>query len=109
MLKRVTELVDRDVSESGGRLSLALMAFPFLPFVLFVDGAPRDEYPVLSSFFLIASLGWGVFVFWRVLLDVGVRSKHLRSAMGPMKFWTGAIGTIFVIVLGGLLYWWFKG
>lgn len=109
MLKKVIELVDRDVSDSGGKLATALMALPILPFLLFVDGAPADEYPIFSSLAVAASLGCGLFVFWRVLVDVGVQARPLRSAMGPTKFWVGLTGTIVALIAGGIVFQWFRG
>jgi hypothetical protein len=34
---------------------------PFLPFMIFVDGAPIDKYPVLGGLAFAASIGFAVY------------------------------------------------
>jgi len=56
LLRKITELVDKDVAANSKPISMIGAAIPFLPFMVFVDGAPADSYPVLSGTAFAASV-----------------------------------------------------
>jgi len=104
----ITALVDKDVASNSKPISLIGMAIPFVPFMLFVDGAPVDSYPLLGGVALSMSIGWGVFVMWRVLRHAKVEMQPYKRELGPFRFWLLLVGTILTCVLLGTLIWWFE-
>lgn len=72
VFRKVTELVDKDVASGIKPISLLGMGIPFVPFIILHDGAPVDSYPVLSGLAFAASIGWGLFVMWRMV-------RHVKS------------------------------
>lgn len=49
MLRRIIELVDKDVATNSRPISTIGAVIPVVPFMIFVDGAPFDKYPVLGG------------------------------------------------------------
>lgn len=99
LFRKITELVDKDVSSNSKPISIIGMAIPFVPFMIFVDGAPADSYPVLAGLALAASICWGLFVMWRYLRHLQVELAGHRKALGSVRFWLLVVGTVGVILL----------
>ncbi len=99
LFRWIVNLVDRDVAANSRPISLAGMIVPFLPFMLFVDGAPMDNYPRLGALALAMSIGWGLFVMWRLLRHVTGELGQHRKALGTARTWAMVIGTILFILL----------
>jgi hypothetical protein len=105
-LHKIVELVDRDVAGSGKPLSLVGIIVPFLPFMLFVKGAPLDSHPVLGSLALATSIGWGVFVIWRLLRHSGVELEGYGYKIGSARFWRLTLATLTLIALAAAALMW---
>ncbi|MCJ8156107.1 hypothetical protein [Sphingomonas sp. LaA6.9] len=99
MLRRVIELVDKDVAANSKPISLIGMIIPFVPFMIFVDSAPADSYPVLGGVALAASIGWGLFVMWRLLRQLKTEFLGYRKTLGAMRLWALGVGTVLFILL----------
>ena len=70
--RKIAELVDKDVASNWKPVSLLGMFVPFLPFMLFSDGAPAQSHPILGGMALAAGASWGLFVTCRA-------ARHMRS------------------------------
>jgi hypothetical protein len=101
-------LVDRDVAANYKPISLIGMIIPFLPFIIFVDGAPADSYPLLGAFALALSLGWGSFVMWRLLRQTRTKLEGYGYVIGSARFWRLIIGTLLLIALVSAILMWFE-
>ncbi len=108
MLHRITELVDRDVAANSKPISMIGAVIPFLPFMIFVDGAPIDKYPVLGGLAFAASIGWLLFVFWRMLRHSRTQLESYGYVIGSFRFWRLMIGTILLIALITALVMWIE-
>ena len=75
------------------------MIIPVVPFMIFVDGAPANSYPVLGALALAASIGWGLFVMWRVLLHLKVELRGYSKILGSFRTWALGVGTVLFILL----------
>ncbi|MEO5578612.1 MAG: hypothetical protein ABIR25_06140 [Sphingomicrobium sp.] len=106
VFSRIAAFVDRDIASNGKPISLIGMGIPFVPFMLFVDGAPADSYPVLGGLALAISLGWGLFVMWRLLRHLKVEMRPHKQQLGPLRFWLLLAGTFLAIaLLAAILMW----
>lgn len=99
LFRKITELVDKDVASNSKPISIIGIAIPFVPFMIFVDGAPADSYPVLAGLALAASTCWGLFVMWRYLRHLQVELAGTRETLGSVKFWLLVVGTVVFILL----------
>ncbi|WP_411341853.1 hypothetical protein V6U71_08635 [Sphingopyxis sp. J-6] len=99
LFRRVLNLVDKDVAANSKPISLAGMIIPFLPFMLFTDGPPIKNYPVLSGLALTTSVGWGLFVLWRLLRHLKGELRPHYEAYGAARIWSIMVGTIIFILL----------
>ena len=97
MLRKITELVDRDVAANSRPISMIAAAIPFVPFMIFVDGAPADHYPVLGGLALGASFCWLAFVMWRVFRHTRTELEGYGYVAGSARFWRLMIGTVLLI------------
>jgi hypothetical protein len=109
LLRKITELVDRDVAANSKPISLIGMAIPFVPFMIFVDGAPADSFPVLGGLALALSLGWCAFVLWRGFRHTGSELESYGFVIGSARFWRLTIGTLIIIALVSAAAMWFEG
>ena len=106
LLRRITELVDKDVASNPRPISILGVIIPFVPFIIFVDGAPADSHPELFALALTVSISWGLFVAWRYLRHLQVELAGPRKILGTGKFWLLMGGTImFVLLLAGGQIW----
>lgn len=108
LLRKITELVDKDVAANSKPISIIGMIVPFVPFIIFVDGAPADSYPILGGLALALSLSWGAFVMWRVLRYTRIELQGLGYVMGSARFWRLLIGTLLLIALVAAALMWFE-
>lgn len=99
LVRKITEWVDRDIAANSKPISILGAAVPFLPFMVLVDGAPMDSYPLLGGLALSISICWLLFVFWRFLRHLKVRLAGAREALGSLRFWLLATGTVLLILL----------
>lgn len=99
MLRKITELVDKDVAANSKPISIIGMAIPFVPFMIFVDGPPAGSYPMLAALALTASICWGLFVMWRYLRHLRLELASPRKALGSVRFWLLTLGTVLFILL----------
>ena len=99
VLRKITEMVDRDVAANSKPISMIGAALPFVPFMIFVDGAPADRYPILSGLALGLSLSWLVFVMWRMLRRTRTDLEGHGYKAGSARFWRLIFGTILIIVV----------
>ena len=106
--RKITELVDKDVAANSKPISLIGMAIPFVPFMIFVDGAPADSFPVLGGLALALSLGWGAFIMWRVLRHTGADLEGYGYVIGSARFWRLIIVTLLLIMLVTVALMWFE-
>jgi hypothetical protein len=97
LLRKITELVDRDVAANSKPISMVGAAIPFVPFMLFVDGAPADRHPVLGGLAFGASLCWLAFVFWRMLRHTRTQLEGYGYVVGSARFWRLMIGTVLLV------------
>lgn len=67
LLRKITELVDTNIADRAGKISILGMAIPLVPF-MFVDGAPIERFPKLAALSFVASITWLIFVTWRGVL-----------------------------------------
>lgn len=95
----IVNLVDKDVAANSKPISLAGVIVPFVPFMVFVDGAPMDSYPILGGLALSISIGWGLFVMWRLLRHLNVEFRQHRKKLGTIRAWSIVIGSILFILL----------
>lgn len=109
LLEKIIRLVDRDVAANSKPISSIGMVIPFVPFMIWVDGAPVDSYPVLSAVALATSIAWGLFVMWRIMLHFKIQLAPHRQTLGSRKFWLLIIGTVFFIVLSAAGAIWLSG
>lgn len=109
LLRKIVELVDKDVAVNRRPVSLIGMAIPAVPFMILVDGAPADSFPLLSALALSLGLGWGAFVSWRVLRHTGAKLEGLGYVIESARFWRLVIGTLLlVLVMTAALMWFSK-
>jgi hypothetical protein len=108
MLSKITELVDRDVAANSKPISMIGVALPFVPFMMFVDGAPMNEYPVLGGLAFAASVGWLLFVTWRVLRHTRSEFEGYGYVVGSFRFWRMIVGTILLISLVTAMVMWLE-
>lgn len=108
MLRRITELVDRDVEANSKPISMIGAVIPFIPFMIFVDGAPLDSHPVLGGFAFAASICWLLFVMWRVLRHSRVKLEGYGYVIGSFRFWRLIIATGLLISLVAAVIMWFE-
>lgn len=106
LLRKIIELVDKDVAQNSQPISVIGMGVPFLPFMIFVDGAPADTYPMLAGLALAASFGWGLFVMWRYLRHLQLQLTGPRKTLGSVRFWLLIFGTVLFILLLAAGYVW---
>lgn len=99
LLRKVTELVDKDVAANSKPLSIIGMMIPFVPFMILVDGAPADSYPAQAALALSVSICWGVFVTWRYLRHLRMEVTGTPTALGSLRFWLLVAGTVLFILL----------
>ncbi|MHA3793598.1 hypothetical protein [Sphingomonas sp. YL-JM2C] len=99
LLRKITELVDKDVAANSKPLSIIGIAIPFVPFMIFVDGSPADRYPLLSALALAAGCGWGLFVMWRYARHLRTKLSQSRKAIGSKNTWLVMIATVIFILL----------
>ena len=97
LLRRITDLVDKDVAANSRPVSMIAAAIPFLPFMIFVDGAPVDHYPLLSLLALAVSFCWVAFVIWRALRHARRELEGFGYLAGSARFWRLVIGTISLV------------
>ena len=108
LLRKITELVDKDVAANSKPISLLGMAIPFLPFIIFVEGAPADSYPMLGGLAFAASIGWVLFVMWRALRHTRAELEGYGYVIGSARFWRLVIGTLLLIALVTAALMWFE-
>ncbi len=108
MLRKITELVDRDVASNSKPISMVGAVIPFVPFMIFVDGAPIDRYPVLGGLAFATSVIWLLFVFWRMLRHTRAQLEGYGYVTGSVRFWRLIIGTVLLISLITALIMWFE-
>lgn len=106
LFRKATKLVDKDVAANSKPISLVGMVVPFLPFMIFVDGAPADNYPVLGGLAFATSVGWGLFVLWRVLLHLKIELKSYSKNLGSFRAWALGVGTVLFILLAAAADMW---
>jgi hypothetical protein len=92
-------LVDKDVAANSKPLSIIGMIIPFVPFMLFADGPPMERYPVLSGLALATSIGWGLFVMWRLMRHLKSELTPHYKTLGVVRTWSIGLGTILFIFL----------
>jgi hypothetical protein len=97
ILRKITDFVDRDVAANSKPLSIILVAVPFLPFMVFVDGPPAERYPILAGLALIASICWLAFVIWRVLRHARTGLEGHGYVIGSARFWRLIAGTLLIV------------
>ena len=103
---KITELVDRDIAANSKPISIVAIAIPWLPFVLFVEGAPMDSHPVLAGLALGISLAWLAFVMWRVVRYTTNELEPYHKSLGPTRFWALMGGTFLAIgIIAAVLTW----
>ena len=107
MLRRITELVDRDVAENSKPISMIGVMIPFVPFMIFVDGTPLDSHPILGSLAFAASIGWLLFVMWRFLRHTRSKLEGYGIVVGSSRFWRLIVGTGLLISLVTAAIMWF--
>ena len=108
LLRKITRLVDKDVAANSKPISLLGMVIPFVPFMLFVDGAPMDSFPVLGGLALAASIGWGLFIMWRMLRRTRTEFESSGYVIGSARFWMLVLGTLLLIALLTAALMWFE-
>jgi hypothetical protein len=106
LLRFITELVDKDVAANSKPISIIGMAVPFVPFMLFVKGAPADQYPVLAGLALAASFAWGAFVMWRAVRHLSLQRRGNGKPFGMRRSSLLVFGTIVFILVWGTGDWW---
>ena len=99
LLRNITELVDKDVAANSKPISIVGVVIPFVPFMIFVDGAPADSYPLLAGLALASSICWGLFVMWRYLRHLQLELAGPRKVLGSVRFWLLMVGTVLFILL----------
>jgi len=108
LLLKITELVDKDIAENSRPISWIGISVPWLPFVFFVDGAPADSHPVLSGLALGISLGWALFVMWRLVRYTKEGLQPSYEQLGPARFWALMAGTLAAILLIAAVLMWLE-
>ncbi len=109
LLRQLTDLVDRDVAANSKPLSLLGMIVPMLPFMLFVDGAPADRFPVLTSLAFAAGVAWALFVMWRVIRHMNGEMAKSGYEPGSAHYWKMLLGVIGAILIAALILMKFEG
>lgn len=97
LLRKICDLVDRDVAANSKPISIIGVAVPFVPFMAFVDGAPADRYPVLAGVALAVSFSWLAFVSWRMLRHTRTELEGYGIRIGSARFWRLTVGTVVLI------------
>lgn len=108
MLRKITEFVDRDVAANSRPISMIGAAIPFVPFMMFVDGAPFDKYPVLGGLALAVSVAWVLFVLWRGFRHVRAKLEGDGYVIGSFRFWRLIIGTVLLLSLITVVIMWLE-
>lgn len=108
LLRKITELVDKDVAANGKPLSIIGVAIPFLPFMLFVDGAPADRYPLLAALAIGASFCWLAFVTWRMLRHLRAKLDGYGYVAGSARFWRLVVGTTALVAVATAVVMWLQ-
>lgn len=108
MLRRITELVDRDVEANNKPISLIGAVIPFVPLMLFVDGAPIDSYPLMGGAALATSVCWVLFVTWRMLRHTRAKLEGYGYTIGSSRFWRLIIVTGLLIAIITAMITWFR-
>lgn len=107
-LHTIIDLVDKDVADNSKPVSLIAAALPFLPFMIFVDGAPADSHPVLAGLAFAVSLSWIAFVLWRMFRHTRVKLEGYGYQVGSARFWRLFLGTLLLITAITLMLTWFQ-
>lgn len=99
LFRTITELVDKDVAANSKPISIIGILLPFVPFMIFVDGAPANSYPVLAGLALAVSISWLSFVTWRYVRHLRMKLAGTRKSLGTFRFWVLVSGTVLFIML----------
>lgn len=108
LLRKITDLVDKDVAANSKPISMIGVAIPFVPFMIFVDGAPADRYPVLAGLACGSSLCWLAFVSWRMLRHTRAKLEGYGYIAGSARFWRLIVGTTLLIALATAAVMWLQ-
>lgn len=102
LLGKVTELVDKDIASNFKPISVIVAFLPWVPFMIFVEGAPADSYPILSGLAFAASIGWLLFILWRLFRHMRKELAPHHKSLGSARFWAlmaGTLAAIFIIAV----------
>lgn len=99
-------MVDRDVAANSKPFSMAFAVIPFVPFMIFVDGAPAERFPILSGLAVGASLCWLAFFMWRYLLYARAELEGDGYTAGSLRFWRLLIVTLLLVIGATLALMW---
>ena len=106
LLGKITELVDKDIASNSKPISVIVAFVPWVPFLIFVEGAPADSYPILSGLAFAASIGWLLFVLWRLFRHMKKELAPHHKSLGSARFWALMGGTLVAILaIGAVLTW----
>ena len=106
LLIKITELVDKDIAENSKPISLVGIIIPWLPFIIFVEGAPIDSHPILSGLALGVSMAWLLFVMSRFVRYTKNELAPYHKSLGPIRFWALMAGTLLAIgIIAAVLTW----
>ena len=106
LLLKITELVDKDIAENSKPISLIGAIIPWVPFMFFVEGAPMDTHPTAAAMALGVSIGWLLFVLWRLARYTRNELAPYHKSLGPSRFWALMAGTMVAIgLIAALLTW----
>ena len=106
LLRKITDLVDKDVAAHSKPLSMFVAVIPCLPFMAYVDGAPFDGHPAFAGLALATSFCWLAFVMWRILRHTRSKLEGFGYVVGSARFWRLILGTIcLVAAVAAVLMW----
>jgi len=108
VLRKICELVDRDIAANSKPISIIGVAVPFLPFMAFVKGAPADRYPVLAGLALGVSFSWLAFVLWRMLRHTKAKLEGYGYRVGSARFWWLVVVTLLLVSAATAVVMWVK-
>ena len=97
-LRAIIDLVDKDVATNSKPVSLIGAVIPFVPFMIFVDGAPADSYPVVASLAFAVSLCWIGFVLGRMFRHTRTELEGYGYQVGSARFWRLILVTLFLVI-----------